>query len=499
MNLSSKRSDGVIGHAKQKQYVAQWDLIYHEMMDVKNVHHEFTGVNESTSEAWHHHESSQSTTDRTERHIQQMMKYIEDRGSPVLHNFVTKEVMSEEIRNDVLNAHENGKKKCEAFHNERIVNKTLKLGETIHRTNLKRMISIRNKPQKTTKRVIREMNMTEKSVEIARNRGLGTDDLLKYDVVPSSMLFDGDMLMNKPEKSKLIRNLEDKLEPDEYSYHHQPESAFLVDVMAAVHRVPLSGLTHFSDLISKFASMTHVYHSYGRCDYIFDIYNDNPSVKDSERLRRCSASPVHMSTVAETTPLPLCSDLCTVLPALHSLTGCDITSKIGTKKAALKADPKIHLHGFGTTTPLTSATIQRAEQYLVNVVDVGSKCSNFQELREHQFHFSKSLSHQNLPPTSQGLEPHVYRAFYNAYTTIHVLDAQLHVETCHLDPVDYGFTLENGHLLPSTLWKTLDTRWSVVCHCGKCARVTCPCQTALVKCSRFCKCHKTESCKNHTD
>ena len=480
--------------------------------------------------------------------------------------------------------------------------------------------------------------MTEKSIEIARDRGPGTDDLLKYDVVPSSMLFDGDMLMSKPEKSQLIRNLEDKLEPDQYSYHHQPESAFLVDVMAAVRRVPLSGLTDFSDLISKFASMTHVYHSYGRCDYIFDIYNDNPSVKDSERLRRCSASPVHMSTVAETTPLPkemttfwtssnnklllekviyshvrnqsskgyehptvlsqLCmdstewqcvkihnsaehckrhlqstveeadlripmhvldciqagyktcvvisndtdviiallyhvpnflqkgmrelwvragrgtttrfvplhilharlgSDLCTVLPALHSLTGCDITSKIGTKKAALKADPKIHLHGFGTTTTLTSATIQRAEQYLVNVVDVGSKCNNFQELREHQFHFSKSLSHQNLPPTSQGLEPHVYRAFYNVYTTMHVLDAQLHVETGHLDPVDYGFTLENGHLLPSTLWKTLDTRWSVVCHCGKCARVACPCRAALVKCSRFCKCQKTESCKNHTD
>ena len=54
------------------------------------------------------------------------------------------------------------------------------------------------------------------------------------------------------------------------------------------------------------------------------------------------------------------------------------------------------LHGFGTATPLTSATIQRAEQYLVNVVEVGSKSSNFEELREHQVHFSKSISHQNL-------------------------------------------------------------------------------------------------------
>ena len=404
--------------------------------------------------------------------------------------------------------------------------------------------------------------MAEKSIEIARDRGLGTEDLLKYDVVPSPMLFDDDGLMTKPEKSQLIRELEDKLKSEDYSYHHKPESAFLIDVMAAVRKVPLTGLSNFSDLLSKLTQMTDVYHSYGRCDYIFDIYNDNPSVKDSERLRRCSVTPVALSTVEQTTPLPkdmitfwpsnknkellekliyshvceqssqghqqptilsqLCMDsndwhcikvhnstqhymrhlqstvdeadlripmhvldclqsgyttcvvisndtdvivallfyvpiflqeglkelwvragrgtttrfvplhilharlgpdLCTVLPALHSLTGCDITSKIGTKKAALKADPEIHLQRFGTTAPLTFAMIQHAEQYLVNVVDAGSKSSNFQELRADQFHFSKSTSHQNLPPTSQGLEPHIYR------TTMHVIDRQLNVRT----------------------------------------------------------------------
>ena len=33
-------------------------------------------------------------------------------------------------------------------------------------------------------------------------------------------------------------------------------------------------------------------------------------------------------------------DLCTVLPAPHSLTCCDITSNIGTKKAALNAEKR---------------------------------------------------------------------------------------------------------------------------------------------------------------
>ena len=47
--------------------------------------------------------------------------------------------------------------------------------------------------------------------------------------------------------------------------------------------------------------MTHEYNSYDRCDYIDDIYNVNPSVNDIERLRRFSATPVLMSTVADTT------------------------------------------------------------------------------------------------------------------------------------------------------------------------------------------------------
>ena len=304
INLSSKCSDGVIGHAKQKQYVAQWDLIYHEMMAVKNLHCEYAGVGESTSSALLHHESSQSITNRKEGHIQEMMKYIEERGSlfsaespSVLQNFVTKEMMTEEIRKDVLNASEIGKKKYEAFHSDRIIKKKMKLNETIHRLNLKTMISIKDKPTKTKKKMIREMNVAEKTIEIACDRGLGTEDLLKYDVVPSPMLFDDDQLMTKPEKSQLIRELEDKLKSDDYLYRRKPESAFIIDVMAAVRRLPLVGLTNFSNLLSQLTKTTDVYHKYGRCDYIFDIYNENPSVKDSERLRRSCVTPVILSAL----------------------------------------------------------------------------------------------------------------------------------------------------------------------------------------------------------
>ena len=40
--------------------------------------------------------------------------------------------------------------------------------------------------------------------------------------------------------------------------------------------------------------------------------------------------------------------LCKVLPAIHTLTGCDYTSKFGTKATSLKASPETFLKVFGT-------------------------------------------------------------------------------------------------------------------------------------------------------
>lgn len=54
----------------------------------------------------------------------------------------------------------------------------------------------------------------------------------------------------------------------------------MVEVMAAIRIEHLTGLAKISDLLSKFMNMTNVYHGYGRCDHIFDIYSDNPSAKE---------------------------------------------------------------------------------------------------------------------------------------------------------------------------------------------------------------------------
>ena len=72
----------MIGHSKQKQFVAQWDLIYHELKAVKNFHREYASVLDPTQESYHHHEESEQFTKKRESLIQNIVSYIEIKGSP---------------------------------------------------------------------------------------------------------------------------------------------------------------------------------------------------------------------------------------------------------------------------------------------------------------------------------------------------------------------------------------------------------------------------------
>ena len=66
------------------------------------------------------------------------------------------------------------------------------------------------------------------------------------------------------------------------------------------------------------------------------------------------------------------------------LTGCDATSKIGTKTSVLKKNPEIYLQMFGEEE-FGDTSFKQADKYLVQVVETGSKCSSFDDLRYHMY------------------------------------------------------------------------------------------------------------------
>ena len=111
---------------------------------MKNVYGEYTNVVDFSFEAWQHNEASLTHTRNMEDQIQGMVHFIENKGSPlslccptVLQNFVTKEQMTDDIRNDLLNASKRGKEKYMEFRKDVFIEKSRRLSATIHRSNLK--------------------------------------------------------------------------------------------------------------------------------------------------------------------------------------------------------------------------------------------------------------------------------------------------------------------------------------------------------------------------
>ena len=73
-------------------------------------------------------------------------------------------------------------------------------------------------------------------------------------------------------------------------------------------------------------------------------------------------------------------DTCAALLKCHAITGCDVTSKLGTKANALKANLQLLLD-FGKSVHPDSSSFLQAERYLCYVLYPNAHCNNFDDLR----------------------------------------------------------------------------------------------------------------------
>ena len=92
-------------------------------------------------------------------------------------------------------------------------------------------------------------------------------------------------------------------------------------------------------------------------------------------------------------------EMCSVFLQLHVLTGCDVTSKIGTKYGTLNAKPIDYLNTFEQSKNVCHKETEKAESYLVKVLRLSSACITMNELRI-EWYLDKSSSLIELPPTS---------------------------------------------------------------------------------------------------
>ena len=74
--------------------------------------------------------------------------------------------------------------------------------------------------------------------------------------------------------------------------------------MNLVRKIRTSNASSFNDFLSNIDEITDIYKSYGRCDFVYDQYSDDPGVKDTEAVRRSEATPVIISVIEKSTAFP---------------------------------------------------------------------------------------------------------------------------------------------------------------------------------------------------
>ena len=158
--------------------------------------------------------------------------------------------MTEGIRYDLLKYSEVGETRYTTFCKKRLVEKTMNcirllIGQTcatwhLYTTNQQSQQKLVSRKQSNS---VISLNV---AIEIARAHGVRTEQLLTYDLCPSPLLHNKDGTMSKPEKHKLLTELEMGLEKSDCEMGNV--GAQIVDVMGLVRTLTTRNFKTLGDI-----------------------------------------------------------------------------------------------------------------------------------------------------------------------------------------------------------------------------------------------------------
>ena len=177
-------------------------------------------------------------------------------------------------------------------------------------------------------------------------------------------------------------------------------------------------------------------------------------------------------------------EMCAVIMKAHILTGCDVTSKVGTKVGALRNDPELYITQFGEQDYLTGDVTKKAEENLVNVwqTKAGTKETTFDGLRFESY-VGKKTSILDLPPTSSSVHGHLERCHYVVRQQTLLLD-----ELFDKNPRHHGWRDDDGLLVPEKHLAIISRYYTVRCGCKMRCSNRCSCIQEGALCTEFCGC-----------
>jgi hypothetical protein len=193
----------------------------------------------------------------------------------------------------------------------------------------------------------------------------------------------------------------------------------------------------------------------------------------------------------------------------HALTGCDTTGHIAGKgkkgcfTAFLAASPTVlaALTGLGVGPEPSPNVVKGCEEFLYQLFC--PRKSHFTQASKLRWHLFKTLKTEQgvdkLPPTHGAWLEHIRRAHVQA----NVWSQDLVVDPVILDPVQLGWQMQDGRLLPVLIKEApapVAVMQLVRCNCASksntCSR-RCSCKQHNLVCTELCKCAGDEDqCHN---
>lgn len=207
INRWLKVSGGIVGITLNENARNRFFLVSPHFTHITEEAHKMAGM--TSTELTRHHDLTKAASHRQERNVNALKKNIatflnpfQYEGNDVI-NIVTKAVMSEKIKSDIISLTETGQKSLDVFVEERIKSKTLNFWDPIKKQKLKlrkdnaKLVQIKTKDKVVELRADR--SLFARMLIVARSRPdidlklcLGTYEL---SVVPMSMFSaDGSLL-----------------------------------------------------------------------------------------------------------------------------------------------------------------------------------------------------------------------------------------------------------------------------------------------------------------
>ena len=302
-------------------------------------------------------------------------------------------------------------------------------------------------------------------------------------------------LANEKNKQKFINFLSEKLQSQGVQTLHSKGDADLLIALTGVKKAKCC-VTH---VIGEDTDILVLLCHHADVD-IFDlIFRSDKAVKpDTNKKSKEWNIKALKNSLGET--------ICHLLPLIHSLGGCDTTSRLYgiSKGVILKKMMSTSSFEIMLSQLLDCSTHDElkhcGEKILVQLYG-GKNTDSLEALRIRKFKdkvvkSTTCVEILNLPPTLDAAQYHIYRAFYQAKCWMSKN------EECSLKAVDWGWQILQGRLFP----RTMDCQSApenilnlIQCQCkGDCSTARCSCRKNSLQCTNACGECRGDGCSNST-